>query len=96
MAKITFDSILPMDSGTLPVSGPRRRRSRSTCRRLDKLCCLVAGYFPLFFVYGVTSWALYTEAYSIGYRTMGGFQGACCRTHPSVVGAGWKALMVLG
>lgn len=54
---------------------PRRRRSRFTCRRIDKLFCLVANYFPLFFVYGVSTWALYTEAYSISYHTVGGNRG---------------------
>ena len=64
-----------MDSAMMsPVSGPRRRRF--TCRRIDKLCCLVAGYFPLFFVYSLTSWALYTEVYSISWRAVGGYQGA--------------------
>ncbi|CCX10010.1 DHHC palmitoyltransferase-domain-containing protein [Pyronema domesticum] len=62
-----------MDSGrSSPV--PRRRRSR-TCRRLDKLFCLVAGYFPLFFVYSLTLWATYTQVYSISYYTVGGWQG---------------------
>ncbi|KAF8534050.1 DHHC palmitoyltransferase-domain-containing protein [Trichophaea hybrida] len=62
-----------MDSG-IPSPVPRRRRSRSACRRLDKLFCLVAGYFPLAFVYGITSWAAYTEIYSISWQTVGGWR----------------------
>ena len=49
---------------------------RLTCRRLDKLCCLVAGYFPLVFVYAISSWAAYTEAVSISFRTVRGARGA--------------------
>ncbi|KAI5807101.1 DHHC palmitoyltransferase-domain-containing protein [Geopyxis carbonaria] len=65
-----------MESGTSsPISGPRRVRSRLSCRRLDKLFCLAASYFPLLFVYGTTTWAIYTEAYSICWRTVGGYKG---------------------
>ena len=70
-----------MDSGrSSPVvsMAPQtaRRRLRLTCRRLDKLCCRVMGYFPLAFVYAISSWAAYTEVISISFRTVRGARGA--------------------
>lgn len=60
-----------------PVASPlRRAKPRVSCRRLDKLCCLALGYFPLLFVYGTTSWAIYTQVYSISYHSLGGWRGA--------------------
>lgn len=50
-----------------PSSSPLRRRSRSRVllRRCERACCAVATYFPLAFVYSLTTWAVYVEA-SIG------------------------------
>ncbi|KAF4551276.1 DHHC palmitoyltransferase-like protein 5 [Elsinoe fawcettii] len=38
---------------------PSRRRRNGFAKRLERCCCSVFTYFPLFFVYGLTSWACY-------------------------------------
>ncbi|KAL9625235.1 MAG: hypothetical protein Q9160_000637 [Pyrenula sp. 1 TL-2023] len=58
-----------------PSSSPRRRRhrrsrSRALLRRCERTCCAVATYFPLAFVYSLTTWAVYVEA-SIGLTRPG-------------------------
>ncbi|KAK3069010.1 palmitoyltransferase for Vac8p [Teratosphaeriaceae sp. CCFEE 6253] len=56
----TFDSL----PGTLasPPSSPRRRRSpKHWAQRLERCCCRTLAYFPLVFVYGLTTWAVCVE-----------------------------------
>lgn len=43
-----------------------KRRPRAWARRIERLCVSVFGYFPLAFVYGLTSWAIWVEA-GIGF-----------------------------
>lgn len=45
-----------------------KRRVRPCARKVERGCCLIATYFPLAFVYGLTTWAVSVEA-SIGYQT---------------------------
>ncbi|KAF1984499.1 zf-DHHC-domain-containing protein [Aulographum hederae CBS 113979] len=48
-----------------PPSSPTRRR-KSFFRRCERLCCSTIIYFPLLFIYSLTSWAVWVEA-SIGF-----------------------------
>ncbi|PSS02501.1 DHHC palmitoyltransferase-domain-containing protein [Coniella lustricola] len=41
-------------------------------RRLERCCCRCATYFPLLFVYGLTTWAMLVVC-SIGYNTQNSF-----------------------
>ncbi|KAF3908678.1 hypothetical protein AA313_de0207186 [Arthrobotrys entomopaga] len=50
------------------------RRSR-LLRRLDNLFCSCLTYFPLAIVYGATTWAVWVEAYSISWTSVGGANG---------------------
>ncbi|KAL8650666.1 MAG: hypothetical protein Q9210_003695 [Variospora velana] len=45
-----------------------RRRPRSWTRKCERYCCSVVIYFPLAFVYGLTTWAVWVEA-GIGFPT---------------------------
>ncbi|PGH10510.1 hypothetical protein AJ79_05438 [Helicocarpus griseus UAMH5409] len=45
-----------------PPLSPSRRKCRDFARRCERLCCNVFTYFPLSFVYGLTTWAVYVEA----------------------------------
>lgn len=42
-------------------TSPSRRRRKSFMRRCERYCCNVIIYFPLSFVYGLTSWAVWVE-----------------------------------
>ena len=44
-----------------PPPSPSRRRLRACARRCERGCCAVATYFPLAFVYSVTTWAVWVE-----------------------------------
>ncbi|KAL5355827.1 Palmitoyltransferase pfa3 [Aspergillus floccosus] len=57
---------------TLAVSPPSspswpKRRPRAWALRCERYCCAAASFFPLAFVYSLTSWAVYVEA-SIGFH----------------------------
>ncbi|KAF2432817.1 zf-DHHC-domain-containing protein [Tothia fuscella] len=41
---------------------PNRRRGKSCVRMCERYCCNVLTYFPLVFVYGLTSWAVWVQA----------------------------------
>jgi palmitoyltransferase ZDHHC2/15/20 len=38
-------------------------------RKIERACCACATYFPLFFVYGLTSWAVYVVVSLGSYDT---------------------------
>lgn len=44
-----------------------KRRSRAWLLRCERYCCAAASCFPLAFVYGITTWAVYVEA-SLGFK----------------------------
>ncbi|KAJ5690605.1 Zinc finger DHHC-type palmitoyltransferase [Penicillium macrosclerotiorum] len=44
-----------------------KRRPRAWALRCERLCCAAASCFPLVFVYGLTTWAVYV-AVSIGFQ----------------------------
>ncbi|KAL3478679.1 Palmitoyltransferase pfa3 [Aspergillus californicus] len=57
---------------TLAMSTPSspsfpKRRPKAWALRCERYCCAAATYFPLTFVYGLTTWAVYVEA-SVGLR----------------------------
>lgn len=58
-----------------PTTGPRHRRARFSCRRIDRICCSVLTYFPLVFVCGSTTWAVYTYSWSICLGSIDGLKG---------------------
>jgi hypothetical protein len=37
-------------------------RPKRWARKVERYCCATITYFPLLFVYGVTSWAVWVEA----------------------------------
>ncbi|ERF68683.1 hypothetical protein EPUS_05744 [Endocarpon pusillum Z07020] len=60
----------PLDSPSSTSSSPAfGRKTRSFARRCERRCCTIATYFPLVFVYSLTTWAAYVEA-SIGLPTL--------------------------
>ncbi|KAF7183939.1 hypothetical protein CNMCM7691_004429 [Aspergillus felis] len=54
---------------TSPPTSPSwpKRRPRAWALRCERYCCAAATYFPLAFVYSLTTWAVYVEA-SIGLK----------------------------
>lgn len=64
-----------MESGLSSPTAAPWPKPRFSLRRIDKLLCLLGSYFPLAFVAGAETWAVYTEAYSICWRTVGGLYG---------------------
>ncbi|PKX99477.1 DHHC family palmitoyltransferase [Aspergillus novofumigatus IBT 16806] len=54
---------------TSPPTSPTwpKRRPRAWALRCERYCCAAATYFPLAFVYSLTTWAVYVEA-SIGLK----------------------------
>jgi palmitoyltransferase len=46
-----------MDAHSL--SFPSQNMSRRWARKIERYCCTCATYFPLAFVYGLTSWAVW-------------------------------------
>ncbi|KIV87705.1 hypothetical protein PV11_03235 [Exophiala sideris] len=59
-----------MASYSTPSSSPppptSRRRLRSCAQKVERGCCTVATYCPLAFVYGLSTWAVWT-CWSIGF-----------------------------
>ncbi|KIW86492.1 hypothetical protein Z517_01890 [Fonsecaea pedrosoi CBS 271.37] len=49
-----------------PPPTPSRRRIRSCARTCERTCCAIATFFPLAFVYSITTWAVWVVA-SIGF-----------------------------
>ncbi|KAL4988152.1 Palmitoyltransferase pfa3 [Aspergillus falconensis] len=57
---------------TLAMSSPSsptwpKRRPKAWAMRCERYCCAAATYFPLAFVYSLTTWAVYVEA-SVGLK----------------------------
>ncbi|KAM0722702.1 hypothetical protein Q7P37_002143 [Cladosporium fusiforme] len=42
-----------------PTSPPFHRRRRSWARKVERVCCQTISYFPLLFVYGLTTWSVW-------------------------------------
>ncbi|OOF91706.1 hypothetical protein ASPCADRAFT_211067 [Aspergillus carbonarius ITEM 5010] len=54
---------------TSPPSSPSwpKRRPRAWALRIERYCCTAASFFPLAFVYSLTTWAVWVEA-SVGFK----------------------------
>ncbi|KAK5167428.1 palmitoyltransferase for Vac8p [Saxophila tyrrhenica] len=50
-----------LGSPSPPSSPSLNFRRKSWARRLERCCCQTLAYFPLTFVYGLTTWAVYVE-----------------------------------
>lgn len=46
-------------SSSFSSAGPRRRHPHNWALKFEQYCCTVAKYFPLVFVYGLTTWAVW-------------------------------------
>ncbi|KAF2126862.1 palmitoyltransferas-like protein PFA3 [Dothidotthia symphoricarpi CBS 119687] len=55
-----------LGSPSPPSSPSRTMRRRGWARKVERYCCTAVTYFPLLFVYGLTSWAVWVEA-GIGF-----------------------------
>ena len=53
-------------SATPPMSPSFSRKRKSFARRCERACCSVISYFPLAFVYGLTTWAVWVQT-DIGF-----------------------------
>ncbi|KAK5162259.1 palmitoyltransferase for Vac8p [Recurvomyces mirabilis] len=58
MSRTTFDD-MPTLTRPSPPASPRRRRHWA--KKLERCCCQTFAYFPLTFVYGLTTWAVWVE-----------------------------------
>lgn len=52
----------PLASPSSPSPSPLGRKTLSFARRCERRCCSIVAYFPLAFVYSLTTWAAYVEA----------------------------------
>ena len=49
-----------------------RRRQKGWAKTCERACCRTITYFPLAFVYGLTTWAVWVEAgIGFGHATKG-------------------------
>lgn len=55
-----------LGSPSPPLSPSQTMRRRGWARKVERYCCTAVTYFPLLFVYGLTSWAVWVEA-GIGF-----------------------------
>ncbi|KXS94799.1 hypothetical protein AC578_4048 [Pseudocercospora eumusae] len=55
----SFDSMPTLAAPTTTRSPSFHRRRKSWARKIERCCCTTFAYFPLVFVYGLTSWAVY-------------------------------------
>jgi len=61
MPMTSFDDIPTLAMPTPTQSPPFHRRRKSWARKIERCCCTTLAYFPLVFVYGLTSWAVFVE-----------------------------------
>ena len=59
MPLLTFDNMATLASDTPPMSPPFHRRRRSWARKVERVCCSALSFFPLLFVYGLTTWSVW-------------------------------------
>lgn len=82
----TFLSYDPRVMASLAPPSPSRspaRMPRKWARKCERYCCLGATYFPLFFVYGITTWAVWVEA-TIGFLPANAMRGMFPRSSGGV------------
>ncbi|EME45413.1 hypothetical protein DOTSEDRAFT_43760 [Dothistroma septosporum NZE10] len=61
MPSTAFSDMPTLAAPTSTPSPPFHRRRKSWARKLERCCCQTFAYFPLTFVYGLTTWAVYVE-----------------------------------
>jgi hypothetical protein len=59
MPLLSFDNMATLASDTPPMSPPFHRRRKSWARKVERVCCQTLSYFPLLFVYGLTTWSVW-------------------------------------
>lgn len=83
-----IETMATLASPASPPSTPLKRRTRSWARRVERYCCVAATYFPLAFVYSLSTWAVYV-AVSVGSLSRHGRwigMGTCRRTKSQISG----------
>ena len=61
MPSTNFSDMPTLGSSIPPASPPLHVRRKSWARRAERCCYNTFAYFPLLFVYGLTTWAIYVE-----------------------------------
>ncbi|KXL43300.1 hypothetical protein M433DRAFT_53582, partial [Acidomyces richmondensis BFW] len=51
----------PTLASTSPPTSPRRRTPKAWARKVERCCLTCLSYFPLLFVHGLTTWAVWAE-----------------------------------
>lgn len=59
MPLLKFDDMATLASDAPPASPPFHRRRKSWARKVERVCCSTLSYFPLLFVYGLTTWSVW-------------------------------------
>ena len=69
-----FDNVMDPSSsrGLSPTIG--FARMAKWARTIERYCCLGVTYFPLLFIYSITSWAVWVET-TIGFLSQGSWIG---------------------
>lgn len=57
-----------------PERSPPSPSRRSNAKRCERFCCTALAHFPLLFVYGLTTWAVWVES-NVGFGTTVGHTG---------------------
>lgn len=57
----TFDDMPTLGATSPARSPPFHQRRKSWARKVERCCCRTAAHFPLLFVYGLTTWAVWVE-----------------------------------
>lgn len=63
MPHTSFDTMATLGPTTPPPSPPFHRRRRSWARKVERVCCQTFSYFPLLFVYGLTTWSVWVAVH---------------------------------
>ncbi|CAK4034330.1 Palmitoyltransferase pfa3 [Lecanosticta acicola] len=61
MPSTSFSDMPTLASPRTTPSPPFHRRRKGWARKIERCCCTTFAHFPLVFVYGLTTWAVYVE-----------------------------------
>lgn len=61
MPSTTFADMPTLASTSHTPPPPFHRRRKSWARKIERCCCNTFAYFPLVFIYGLTTWAVWVE-----------------------------------
>ena len=62
MPSTSFDGMATLANESPSTSPPFHCRRKSWARKVERICCQTISYFPLSFIYGLTTWAIWAEA----------------------------------